>query len=108
MADEGRAGRHGRVAENVVRMFMRVDHIADRLVGDAADGQKQTLPDGDAAAGVDKRHGILSNDDAEIGDVASIVRCRQRDLSEMCIVAIGHFLRLRAALFVGFAAFAAP
>ena len=76
----------------MVRMFVRVDHIADRLVGDAADGQQQTLADGDAAAGVDHGDGILSDDDAEIGDVACIVRRRQRDLSEMRVVAVRDVL----------------
>ena len=92
VSDERRAGRHGRIAEHVVGMFVRVDHIANRFVGDGVDRQQQTLADGDAAAGVDQGNGVVSDDDAEIGDVARVVRRRECDLSEMCVIAVRDLL----------------
>ncbi len=98
MSDKRHARRHGRVAEDVIRMFMRIDHVADRLVGDAADGQEQTLADSDAATGVDECDGVLSDDDAEIGDVAGVVWCRKSDLAEMHVVAVSDFLHVERRL----------
>ena len=77
----------------MVRMFVRVDDIADRLVGDAADRQQQSPADADAAAGIDHGNGVPPDDDAEIGDVAGVVGRGQRDLAEMHVIAVRHLLR---------------
>ena len=92
MTDKGRTGRHCCVPENVIRMLMRVDHVAYRLVRDVADGENQTLPDANAASCINNCDSIASNYDADIGGVPSIVRCWHRDQTEMYIVAIGNFL----------------
>ena len=78
------------IAENVVGVLVRVDHIADRLAGDSADRRQQRLPDLHAAAGIDNRDGIAPDDDANVRDVPGIRRARQRDLAKMGVVAIGH------------------
>ena len=73
-------------------MFVRVDHIADRFVGDAANRQQQALADGDAAAGVNQGNRILSDDDAEIGDVDLTCCIAECDLSEMCVITVRDLL----------------
>ena len=42
-----------------------------------------------AAAGVDDRDGVASNDDAKVRDVAGVCRGCQRYLAKMRVVAIG-------------------
>ena len=92
MPDKRCAGPECRVAEYVIRVIVRVDHVTDRLVGYGMDGHQQTLSDGDAAAGVHDGDGVLSYDDAEIGDVAGIFGRGQGDLAEMGVVARCNFL----------------
>ena len=98
MSDKCRPGRHGCVAEDVIWMFVRIDHVADRLVGDATNGQQQTLSDVDAAASVDQGDGLLPDNDAEIGDIAAVIGGRQSDLAEMHIVTVSDFLHSKRCL----------
>jgi hypothetical protein len=53
---------------------MRVDHIADRLIGHAAEGGAQLAADQGAAQGIDHGNSIGAHDKARIGHVAPILR----------------------------------
>src|SRR6185437_10132348 len=68
-----------RIAENVIGMFMRVDDIENRLVGEVADGGEETPADRDAAAGVDDGDAARANHQADVGDVALVDRVGVRD-----------------------------
>ena len=92
VTDERHAGRHRRVAEYVIRMFVRVDHVADRLVGDAADGQQADVARRRRCRRCRPGRRRPADDDAEIGDVAGVVGRRQRDLAEMHVVAVRDLL----------------
>ena len=96
VSDKGHIRNHalrkGSVAKHMVRMLMGVDHVTDRLVGDAANGQQQALPDADAATGVDHGDGVASDDDAKIGDVALVLGRGHGDLPEMHVITLGHAL----------------
>ena len=46
----------GGIAEDVIGMAVRVDDVADRLVGPGANRRKQLPPLANAAAGVDHRN----------------------------------------------------
>ena len=84
VADKGRAKPvEGRVAEDVIRMLMRVDDIEDRLLGAGADGGEQPLADRHAAAGVDDGHALVADHEADIGDVAQVLFAHQGDFAGM-------------------------
>src|SRR5207244_10372326 len=54
--------------EDVVRMDMGQDHIADRPVRAGADRRAQRAALLEAAAGIDDRYGSATDDEADIGD----------------------------------------
>ena len=64
----------GRIAEYMVGMHMRVDHVFDRLVGYRADGVPELAPGDGATQGVDYRDGLIAHDEARIGHVPAIFR----------------------------------
>ena len=73
VAHEGRAVAHERgISEHVIRMAVGGDDIPDRLVGVRANGREQFLALGHAAAGVDHRHRVGADDEADIGDGAFV------------------------------------
>src|SRR5215472_2340658 len=76
----------------MIGVIMCVDDIANWFVGYSADGQKQALANLDAATGIDQGDCVLSDDNAEIGDIAGIFGRRERDLAEMGIVAVRDLL----------------
>ena len=75
VADEGRIVRlEGRVAEHMIGMHMRVDHIFDRAVGDGADRCVKLFANLGTSQRVDHRDGVVTNDEARIRHVAAILR----------------------------------
>jgi hypothetical protein len=71
VADEGRPESiKCSVAEDVIRMLVRIDDIQDRLIRAGADGGQQPLPDRHAAAGVDDGYSLVADHEADIGDIA--------------------------------------
>ena len=73
MADEfGMIVGERRVAEDVIRMDMRVDDVAHRHRRNAPDRLPQRLADRKRSAGVDDRDAPGADDKAEIGNVAEI------------------------------------
>jgi len=80
MSDEGRAKfLEGRVAEDVVRMFVRVDDVEDRLRGPGANRGEEPSPYLDAAARVDDGDALIADNEADVGDIAEIVLAHERD-----------------------------
>ena len=61
-------------AEDMVGMDMGHDHIADRQPSPGADRGPEHDPLMIAAAGVDHRHRVISDDEPDIGDFAVICR----------------------------------
>ena len=61
-----------RVAEDMIRMDMRVDDIAHRHRRNALDRAPQRASDRKGAAGVDDRDASAADDKAEVGNVAEI------------------------------------
>ena len=90
VTDKGYTTIECRIAENMVGMLMGVDNIPHRLVGYRSDLGQQRLANRHGAAGVDNRDSILSNDDPNVGDVARILWVRQRNLTEMGVIAVGY------------------
>ena len=80
------------VAEDVIRMHMRIDDIEDRLVGVGADSGKQPLADRQAAAGVDDGHSLVADHEADIGDIAQVLFAHQGDFAGMDEHARRYFL----------------
>src|SRR5262247_3955255 len=72
VADEDGVAREGGIAEHVVGMGVRVDDVAHRLRGHAADGGGELATLGHAAAGVDHGDRRVADDEADIGDGAGI------------------------------------
>ncbi len=71
VADKGRANSiKGGVAKDVIRMLVGIDDIEDGFVSASADGGEQPLADRHAAAGVDDRHTLVADHEADIGDIA--------------------------------------
>jgi hypothetical protein len=69
LPDEARVlGSEGRVAEHVVGMHVRVDHVADRKRGPGSHRSEQPAAGSQATAGVDDRHRLAPDDKADIGD----------------------------------------
>ena len=82
MADEGRSVLHeGGIAENVIGVAMRVDDVADRLVGPRANGCQQSSSLAKAATGIDHGDGILSDDETDIGNRAVVLARHLRGLA---------------------------
>ncbi len=78
VADEGRAlGGEGGVAEHVVGMDMGVDHVAHRQAVRCRRAA-QALPRPQAAAGIDHRHRVAPDHEADIGDRPVIAAPGQR------------------------------
>jgi len=75
VGDEGRAVLlERRVAEHMVGMHMRVDHVADRLARHRTDGVAQIAPNLGAAQGVDHSDRVGAYDEARIRHVAPVLR----------------------------------
>src|SRR5262249_27879538 len=95
VANENRAfARKGRIAEHVIRMHVGIDHVADRLGRNLAEGGREPAPFLDAAAGVDPGACLVPDDEADVGDVASVLPRHQRDVAHMYEYAGGGFLNL--------------
>ena len=62
------------VAEHVIGMTVRVDHIAYRQRRDATNRQTQSAADGVGTPGVDHRDALLTDDKPEVGDVSGVER----------------------------------
>ena len=62
-----------RIAEDVIRMHVRVDDEAHRQGRERADRRAQRAPDDIAAAGVDYSDAARADDEAHIGNVAIVV-----------------------------------
>lgn len=63
----------------MVGMAVGVDDIADRLGRAGPHGGQQRLAFAKAAAGVDHGHGLIADDEADIGDVAFVLAGHQGD-----------------------------
>ena len=73
MADELRLFLpESNIAEHMIIMNMRVDHITDRQRGYAPHGLSQRAADGGRAASVDHRDTFVADDEADIGDIVII------------------------------------
>ena len=84
MSDEdGSIPDEGGVAEDVVRMAMGVDDVADRLVGPGTNGREQLLSLTYAAPGIDDRNRALADDETDIGDRAVVLARHQRGLADV-------------------------
>ncbi len=69
---DGARIRKGGVAERVIGMHVRVDHVADGPVRMGADGREEPAARESASLGVHDGHGVPSDDEAGIGDGAPI------------------------------------
>ena len=84
VADKSRAKPiKGGVAKDVIGMLMRIDDIEDGLARASADGGEQPLADRHAAAGVDDRHALVTDHEADIGDIAKVLFAHQGDFAGM-------------------------
>src|SRR5579872_1470005 len=73
----------GGVSEYMVGVGMRIDDVADGLVGVAANGGEQLSSLAHAAAGVDDGDRIVANNEADIGNRALVFARHQRDRADM-------------------------
>ena len=73
----------GRVAEDVIGMFVRVDDIEDRLVRAGADRRQQSPADRHAAARIDDGHAVVADHETDVGDVAEVLFAHERDFALM-------------------------
>ncbi len=94
MADESRARLNkGCIAEQVIRMLMRIDDVADRLGTYLPQRGEERAALDETAAGVDDGDRIVADDGAEIGDVAFVLPVHERHLALMRIDAGSDLLQ---------------
>ncbi len=102
VADKGRFVLHeSAVAEKMIGVAMRIDDVPDRLVGPGTNSCHQSSSLADAAAGIDHRDCILSDDETDIGDRTVVLTCHLRGSAVVNEYAIrngvdGQLLLLRA------------
>ena len=72
-----------RVAKYVIGMNMRIDDIANRLRRHVADRGKQARAFAHAAAGINHRHRIVADDEADIGGVTLIGLTHHVDIADV-------------------------
>ena len=66
------------IAENMVGMHMRIDHIADRLGGPCTDRGQQAAALAGTAAGIDHRDRVVADHKCDVGDGAFVVATHER------------------------------
>jgi hypothetical protein len=69
------------MTENVIRVGMRADDVADRLVRASANRGEQSAAFPHTAAGIDDRHGIVADHETDIGDAAPVGTRHERERS---------------------------
>ena len=62
----------GRRAERMVRMNMRHQHMANRLVGPLPDFAEKPFPVRKTAARIGDKNGVAADDDADIGNTTRV------------------------------------
>lgn len=70
----GRIVLEGRRAKDVIGMNVRQHHITDRQLGPRANREAQAAAVMQAAAGIDHRHRIATDDETEVGDGVEVAR----------------------------------
>src|SRR5690349_22508124 len=95
--DERSTRRHGGASEEMVRMTVRRDHVANRFGGEAAHSGDKVLPDADAASSIHDGNSVVTDDDAQVGGIARILGGCQCNLAKMHIVTIRDLLNTKRA-----------
>ncbi len=84
VAHEGDAGgREGGVAEDMIGMHVSIDDEADRLCGPGPHRRQHLLAFAHAAAAVDHRHDVATDDETRIGDGAFVGLRHQGHVARM-------------------------
>jgi hypothetical protein len=72
MADEFHAGPlECQIAQQMIRMDMRIDHIAHRPIGHPPDSAIESMPFGNATTGIDYRNTALADHETNVRNLVT-------------------------------------